>query len=162
MIKETIRRNSIILIFSLLAFSCSSDVIFLDSVSMPEKNWSLTNEPVFRIPIENTSVSTDVSFSIRTGSGYPFRNIYLFVNTLSPDGKSLTDTLQFYLADEKGNWLGKGFGDVHELKLPYRTNVFFPEKGIYQVKVQHGMRAGDLKDVYDLGIRVEKHITEKR
>lgn len=162
MTRRTIRENSIFLIVILLAVSCSRDTIFIDSAAMPERTWSLTNEPVFRIPVEETSVSTDVSFSIRTGSDYPFRNIYLFVNTLSPSGKSVTDTLQFYLADEKGNWLGKGVGDVHELKLPFRTNVFFPEKGVYQVKIQHGMRAGDLKGVYDLGIKVEKHQTVKR
>ena len=53
----------------------------------------------------------------------PFRNIYLFVTTTSPDGKSITDTLQYNLADEKGKWYGKGFGDIHELKLPYKSNV---------------------------------------
>ena len=58
----------------------------------------------------------------------PFRNIYLFVTTTSPDGKTITDTLQYNLADEKGKWYGKGFGDIHELNLPYKSNVYFPVK----------------------------------
>jgi len=99
---------------------------------------------------------TDVDFTIRTGSDYPFRNIYLFVTAISPDGKSITDTLHYDLADEKGNWYGKGFGDIHELSLPYRTNVFFPLKGTYTFKIRHGMRISDLKGVYDLGLRIEK------
>ena len=92
----------------------------------------------------------------RTGSAYPFRNIYFFVTAVTPDGKAITDTLQYYLADEKGNWYGKGFGDIHALNLPYKSNVYFPLKGTYLFKIQHGMRIEDLKGVYDIGLRVEK------
>ena len=68
----------------------------------------------------------------------------------------MLEYLQYYLADDKGRWYGKGFGDIHELKLPYRSNVFFPLKGEYTFTVQHGMRKEDLKGVYDIGIRIEK------
>ena len=123
---------------------------------MPEKKWELLYTPVFKIPITDTISSHNVFFIIRTGSSYPFRNIYLFVTRTSPDGKSLTDTLQYFLADEKGKWYGKGFGDIHELDLPYKRNVYFPVKGTYQFKIQHGMRVEDLKGVYDFGLRIEK------
>jgi gliding motility-associated lipoprotein GldH len=123
---------------------------------MPGKTWKLMDIPTFKTQITDTINSNNVFFTIRTGSSYPFRNIYLFVTTTSPDGKSITDTLQYNLANEKGKWYGKGFGDVHELNLPYKSNVFFPVKGIYQFKIQHGMRIEDLKDVYDFGLRIEK------
>ena len=93
---------------------------------------------------------------LRTGSDYPFRNIHLFVTVATPDGKVITDTLQFNLADEKGDWYGKGFGDIHALNLPYKSNVYFPSKGTYMFKIQHGMRIEDLNGVYDIGLRVEK------
>lgn len=93
---------------------------------------------------------------IRTGSVYPYRNIYLFVTASTPDGKTITDTLQYDLADEKGNWYGKGFGDIHALNLPYKTNVYFPLKGTYMFKIQHGMRIENLTGVYDIGLKVEK------
>ena len=78
------------------------------------------------------------------------------MTTTSPDGKSITDTLEYQLADEKGRWLGKGLGDINELRLPYKTNIFFPVTGTYRIRVQHGMRAEDLKGVYDFSLRVEK------
>lgn len=118
--------------------------------------WKLPDKIVFEIPVSDTLSSNDVSFIIRTGSSYPFRNIYLFVSTSSPEGNLITDTLMYYLADEKGNWFGKGIGDIHELKLPYKTNVFFPVKGTYRIQLQHGMRVEDLKGVYDVGLRIEK------
>jgi gliding motility-associated lipoprotein GldH len=157
MIKGTNKYSCILqLIFLLLLSSCNSYVVYTDSKVMNEKTWRLADIPSFKVPITDTINSNNVIFTIRTGTSYPFRNIYLFVTTTSPDGKNITDTIQYYLADEKGKWFGSGFGDIHELNLPYKSNVFFPSKGIYQFNIQHGMRVEDLKGVYDFGLRVEK------
>jgi gliding motility-associated lipoprotein GldH len=157
MIKGINRFSLVLILTSLILLpSCNRNVVYTDSVVMPEKTWNLLNIPVFNILITDTLNSNNVIFNIRTGSSYPFRNIYLFVTTTSPNGKSITDTLQYNLADEKGKWYGKGFGDIHELDLPYKSNVYFPVKGTYQFKIQHGMRIEDLKSVYDFGVRIEK------
>lgn len=154
MIRET-NKASILLLLLLLS-SCNSDVIFTDSIVMQDNIWELPNVPDFSIQIDDTTQLTDVLFTIRTGSNYPFRNLFLFVTASSPDGNRMTDTLEYYLADEKGSWYGKGFGDIHELNLPYRTNVFFPDRGTYHFKIQHGMRIGDLPGIYDFGLRIER------
>ncbi len=146
----------LILVSSLFLSSCDRNVVFTDSKPMPSEIWKLMDIASFNVPVTDTVNSNNVLFTIRTGSSYPYRNIFLFVTTTSPEGKSITDTLQYNLADEKGKWYGKGFGDIHELKLPYKTNVYFPRKGIYQFNIQHGMRIEDLKGVYDIGIRIEK------
>ncbi|MCX6256092.1 MAG: gliding motility lipoprotein GldH [Bacteroidia bacterium] len=157
MIKGINRFSLVLILTSLILLpSCNRNVVYTDSVVMPEKTWKLLNIPVFNILITDTLNSNNVIFNIRTGSSYPFRNIYLFVTTTSPNGKSITDTLQYNLADEKGKWYGKGFGDIHELDLPYKSNVYFPVKGTYQFKIQHGMRIEDIKSVYDFGVRIEK------
>jgi len=148
--------NVVILMFLMLQLSCNSDILYSESLVMTCKIWKLNDIPTFDVPVTDTIYNTNVSFIIRTGSDYPFRNLYIFVTISSPDGKSISDTLQYDIADEKGNWYGKGFGDIHELNLPYKSNVFFPLKGTYQFKIRHGMRTGDLKGVYDFGIRLEK------
>jgi len=136
--------------------SCGRNVVFTDSSTMPGKIWKLEHTPAFSIQVKDTLNSNNIYFIIRTGSTYPYRNIYLFVTTTAPDSKSITDTLRYDLADEKGNWYGKGFGDLHELQVPFKSNVFFPAAGTYQIAVRHGMRIADLKGVYDFGLRVEK------
>jgi gliding motility-associated lipoprotein GldH len=78
------------------------------------------------------------------------------VSVTSPDGKTIGDTLEYFLADEKGKWHGKGFGDIKELSMPFKSNVYFPVRGRYTITVQHGMRVVDLPGVYDLGLRIEK------
>jgi gliding motility-associated lipoprotein GldH len=127
---------------------------------MQGKTWRLRDIPAFKIPVTDTINSNNIYFIIRTGSSYPYRNIFLFVTTTSPEGKRITDTLQYDIADEKGNWYGKGFGDIHELKLPYKSNVFFPVVGEYTISIQHGMRIEDLRGVYDFGLRVEKTLKQ--
>jgi gliding motility-associated lipoprotein GldH len=143
-------------ILLLFASSCNSDLLYTDSLEMTDETWSLLNAADFFMPVNDTAIHADVSFTIRTGSDYPFRNIFLFVTTTAPDGYTITDTLQYDLADEKGNWYGKGFGDVHELDLSYKSNVYFPLTGTYQFRIRHGMRISDLKGVYDIGIRIQK------
>jgi len=139
-----------------LAVACTRDVVFTDSVAIPSEVWSLDNIPEFNADITDTASLCNVHFTLRTGTSYPYRNIWLFVKTVSPSGKSITDTLQYMLADEKGEWFGKGFGDIRELNLPYRTGVFFREKGTYSFIIRHGMRDENLNGVYDLGLRISK------
>lgn len=155
---RTSRINSLLaIIMMLLLVSCNGSLIYTDVAEMPDSAWNLFNNPDFSFPVNDTTKNTNIFFTIRTGSRYPYRNIFLFVTTKAPDGKSITDTLEYEIADEKGNWLGKGFGDIHELKLPFRQNVFFPMKGTYHLIIRHGMRTEDLKGVYDIGLTVEKH-----
>jgi gliding motility-associated lipoprotein GldH len=153
-----INRCSFILVFAFvfLLLSCNSKVIYTNSQAMAGETWKLMDIATFQVPIKDTLNSNNVIFTIRNGSSFPFRNIFLFVTTTSPDGKKITDTLQYNLADEKGKWYGKGFGDIHELNLPYKSNVYFPLKGTYEFKIQHGMRVEDLRGVYDFGLRIEK------
>jgi len=157
MVKGTNRLSFLVILTAVIALTaCRDNVVFNEAQDMPGKTWGLSDVPVFSFPVDDTLNSNNISFSIRTGSSYPFRNIYLFVTTISPRGAVLTDTLQYNLADEKGRRYGKGFGDVRELTLPFRLNVYFPVKGTYTVKVQHGMRLQDLKGVYDFGMRVDR------
>ncbi len=154
MIRE--KNRGIILLLLILLLSCNSDVIFTDNVAMQDNIWELSDVPDFRFLIEDTTQLSDVYFTLRSGSDYPYRNLFLFVTISSPGGNILTDTLEYYLTDEKGNRYGKGFGDIHEFNLPYRTNIYFPEQGTYYIKIQHGMRIGDLPGIYDIGLRIEK------
>jgi gliding motility-associated lipoprotein GldH len=152
------QNNLTFLLFILLAlqsYGCRNRVTFSDSAAFPSEIWKIENVAEFSPEISDTATIQNIFFTIRTGSSYPFRNIWLFVNTVSPSGKSLTDTLQYMLADGKGEWFGRGLGDVKELNLPFRTGVWFPEKGLYHFKIRHGMRIENLKGVYDLGLRIE-------
>lgn len=146
-----------LLVFPLIFISCSSsDLVFTDSHAISDKVWSLKDIAEFEVQVNDTLSANNITIMLRTGSAYPFRNIFLFVTATNPGGSAVTDTLQYFLANEKGKWYGKGFGDIHALNLPYKSNVYFPSTGIYKFRIRHGMRAEDLEGVYDIGLRIEK------
>jgi gliding motility-associated lipoprotein GldH len=156
MIKGISKYSFLAITLFLLLTGCNRDVLYTDSVIIPSEVWTLENIPEFTPEMTDTASICNIFLTIRTGTSYPFRNIWLFVNTISPSGKSITDTLQYMLADEKGHWYGKGLGDIHELDLPFRSGVFFREKGTYTFRVRHGMRSENLQGVYDLGLRISR------
>lgn len=138
----------------LLNMSCDRSTFFADNMRMEEEKWSMYDPGKFTCIIEDTVRIYDLTLSVRTSTGYPYRNLYLFVVTSFPSGSSLTDTIQGVLTDEKGKWLGRGAGDIREITIPFKSNVYFPEKGEYHFKVIHGMRDTVLQGVYDIGMRI--------
>lgn len=151
-------RNNLLpaILMVLTLVSCNSNLIYTDVSEMPDSEWNLFNVPDFSFQIVDTTKSMDIFFTLRTGSQYPYRNIFLFVTTIAPGGMAVTDTLEYDIADERGKWLGKGFGDINEIRLPFRQNVYFPLKGSYHIMIRHGMRTENLKGVYDIGLSVKR------
>lgn len=80
-----------------------------------------------------------------------------------PNGKVISDTLEYEMTKPNGEWLGTGFGDVKENKLWYKENVKFYESGDYCVRIKQAMRKNgqvegieDLQGITDVGFRIEK------
>ncbi|MEZ5012245.1 MAG: gliding motility lipoprotein GldH [Bacteroidales bacterium] len=140
----------------LLVVSCGEKTVFTGVKMMPPEGWSIYNQVIFPVSVTDTLNPNDVLLTIRNNSEYPYRNIFLFVTTTSPQGYSLRDTVEIYLADEKGAWQGKGLGDIHDLTFPLRTNVIFPYQGTYQFRIEQGMRTEDLAGIMDVGLRIVK------
>ena len=67
-----------------------------------------------------------------------------------------TDTIEFYLADHRGQWLGTGMGAWKEMPVLYRQALRFPRSGTYTYTIRHGMRTDPLRGIHDIGMRVEK------
>jgi len=93
---------------------------------------------------------------VRHSEVYPFNNLIVFVTTKYPDGKVLTDTMNVILANDKGEWLGSGVGDIFDFKVPVKKNIRFPLGGKYQFIFEQGMRSDPLPMVLDFGFEIEK------
>jgi len=86
-----------------------------------------------------------------------YSNLYLFVTIKGPDGNKQRDTVNCMLADKRGQWLGKGIGDLWDLKIPYIGDFKFAQEGKYTVSFEQAMRVKNgLKGITDVGLRVEK------
>lgn len=136
--------------------SCDSSRIFDDNVEIPDYSWNVDNIVKLEVDIADTAIPTNFYVNVRNAEDYPYGNLHLFIKTTFPNGQYSVDTLECVLADEKGQWLGSGMGDIYDNQIPFKRNVRFPVAGKYTFEIQHGMRVSDLPLIMDVGLRIEK------
>jgi len=143
-------------IITILAVSCTGNDVYFQYDSVNPKGWSKDSLYGFDIPITDTAALYNVYVNIRNRGEYPYQNLWLFLSKTTPDTIQSKDSIECYLADQRGKWLGKGLGTILEMPVLYQQNVRFKTAGIYHYKIVHGMRDSVLAGINDIGIRVEK------
>jgi gliding motility-associated lipoprotein GldH len=153
---KLMNRYFCILIFSLFAVACTSTDVYFQYQSVTPNGWSKDSIYSFNIPISDTTVLYNVYVNIRNRGEYPYQNLWLFLSKTTPDKIQSKDSIECYLADQRGKWLGSGIGSIMEMPVLYQQNVQFKKKGTYTFKIVHGMRDSILIGINDIGMRVEK------
>ncbi len=142
---------------SISLVSCDNSRFFEENKKIKDATWDTDNKLVFLVNVDDTLNGYDFYINLRQASTYPYSNIYFFVDTWFPNGKSARDTVECILADEKGNWLGKGLGDIKDNRILFKRGVRFPLKGNYVFVFQQAMRVEKLPSILDVGLRIEKN-----
>ena len=158
--KMCLKRKSKILIafcIAILLVACKGNYVFDKVVEIENGSWHADEPFAFNFTISDTLLSYDVLFHLRNNSNYQYSNIWFFIETSSPNGVVLKDTVEYQLADASGQWLGSGLGDINSMLLAYKTNIRFPLRGVYTLKVKQAMREEELKNIIDLGLRIKPH-----
>jgi len=151
-------KHSSILIFALLIFltSCDKNRVYEKNVRIPDAAWDHNNKLEFETEITDLTLSYNYFINIRNTTDYSNSNIYFFINTTFPSGEVANDTLECFLAEVSGKWLGKGLGKIKESHILFKSKFRFPQQGIYKFEVEHAMRVDTLFGITDFGIRIEK------
>ncbi len=144
------------LVLVIFLCSCSKNVIYSKYQTFKENEWFAKDKATFDVDITDTQTLNNINLMVRHADSYPYSNLFVFVTTKYPDGKSLTDTMEIVLANSKGEWQGSGAGDIYDFKVPVKKNVRFPLAGKYQFSFEQGMRVDPLPLIMDFGFEVEK------
>ncbi len=136
--------------------ACDSNRIFEDNETIDDNVWIREDVKTFEVDIIDTLSPNNFYVNVRNADGYPYRNVYLFIQTTFPQGSTTLDTINCIIADEKGQYLGSGMGDIFDNQILLKKNVIFPQSGKYTFKIQHGMRRDKLPLIMDVGMRIEK------
>jgi len=136
--------------------SCDKRRVFEENKVIPENVWNKDSIMKFDVSVTDALTPTNFYINVRNADGFPYGNLFLFIKTTFPDGKTANDTLNCILADEKGNWLGSGMGDIYDNQIPFKRNVHFPRAGKYVFEIQHGMPLENVPLIMDVGLRIEK------
>lgn len=158
-LKNNFKRLAIL--SSILLIACTNNDTFFQYIAIAPQGWNKDTLCVFDIPITDISSSYNVYVNVRNRGEYPYQNLWLFMQKMSPDSVVVNDSIELYLADQRGKWLGSGIGSVLEIPVLYQQNVKFQRKGKYQYKIGHGMRDSILVGINDIGMRVERVVYSK-
>lgn len=155
-----------VLFFSLIGVSCDSNRVYDEYKSVPNK-WNKDSVISFKVNPPDSLNRYNLFVNLRNTNEYKYSNLFLIVEMAFPHGKTITDTLEYKMADPTGKLLGTGLTDIKENKLWYKENIIFNESGPYTVNIQHAMRENgkvngvvDLEGITDVGFRIER--TEKK
>jgi gliding motility-associated lipoprotein GldH len=137
--------------------SCGTQSLY-DHNEQVNNPWNANDHATFELNISDTLNPYNIYLNIRNTTDYPFANLYFFIKTNLPNGQYSIDTTEVFLADIKGDWIGKGLGKNKDVQVLFKKNGRFPMSGIYRIEIQQAMRVQQLEGVESVGIRVVKAI----
>ena len=147
---------SLLLIFS----SCDEKRVYDEYKSV--RSWHQDSLIQFDLGVLDTTKAYNLFIKVRNNNDYAYSNLFLITEIQFPEGKVISDTLEYEMAKPNGEWLGEGFGDVKESKLWYKQNVKFEETGNYFLKIKQAMRKNgeekgieELNGITHMGFRIE-------
>ncbi len=149
-----------LIVFSL--FSCTNNVIFQEDKEIGTA-WHTDSLVTFHFQISDTLTPYSSKLNIRHTIAYSYQNLYVFVHTTTPIGKTTTDTINCFLADNSGKWKGKGMGDVLTYSTTIKEKETYESSGEYKIVIEQAMRYGKtpkielLKDILSIGVCVKKN-----
>lgn len=151
-----------VLVCLILFSSCDSETIVGENKAI-SGDWAMDQPITFELPSLDSLKTYNIFLHLRNTNEYPFNNIYLITSMQFPHGKTITDTLEYRMAEPDGTWLGQGIGDVKESKLWYKEGVRFFEEGTYTLSVSQAVRnngevsgVSELKGITDVGYSIEE------
>lgn len=142
---------AIIVIFN----SCDDEALYSGNNEITSDAWGIGDSAVFKAKISETESFYNVFIDIKINELFLTNNLWLYIFTESPSGNIQSDTIMYFITDERGKWLGKEKGAFIENKFMYKAYIKFPEKGEYTFIIKHGMREKDLPLIESIGITVE-------
>lgn len=144
-------------IFFLILSSCDS-TIMVDNYIDINNHWEKDQVKEFKFQVEKDGLYT-IYLGLRHNNEYQFANIHL-ITAMTDNQKVKIDTLEFPIAESSGKFLGKGFGQIKELKWPYKKGILLKSKVIYTFSIQQGMRKDTLIGIEDVSLTITKETND--
>ncbi|HVW95714.1 MAG TPA: gliding motility lipoprotein GldH [Mucilaginibacter sp.] len=150
----------ILLSSGLLLNSCTDKNAVIDqNLPVPDHNWTYLNRFKFSFKIDDEKAGYKLYMNLRVTGDYKYSNIFVLISQTGPGIKKAVKRYELKLANKDGQWLGEGTGNLYSYQEPFLVNHHFPAKGTYTFYIEQNMRDNPLKEVSDVGLRVEKSST---
>ncbi len=148
-------RYIIVCVLLCVVVACNrSGVVFNDSVRLQHPTWHKDSVVSFDVNIEDTTLMYESGILVRNSGDYDYQNIWLFVTEIAPDSTCRRDTIQYYLADNYGHWLGSGIGSLYTNLYYYKEEMCYSQVGTYTYIIEQAMREDELSGITNIGLQI--------
>ena len=138
-----------VVLLSTILTACRSDIVYSKFYPVASAQWHMDSVAHFDYQIADTAADYRMLIYVRHTERYPYQNMWLFV-----DNNAHRDTIEFYLADDRGRWLGDKHHGFIEMPVLLEEEKHFSDTGAYSLTIQHGMRDSLLRGVTDIGVEI--------
>ncbi len=140
----------------LLLSACDRGTVYHSFHPLSEDGWNKKDTLCFDMQVADSQTSYRLYVELRYRDTYPYRNLSLLVDYLTPDSVYLqTGTLQMMLADDAGVWLGEGLNGLYQCS--FSAGIIPVNKpGQYRILLTYAFPDSVLPGISDVGIRVNK------
>jgi len=155
MINRPLTKLLKLFLMAALLVSCSHNKShYYEFRELSQEGWAVNERCNFEAELNDSVGGYNIYVDVRHQGNYPYQNLWLFVERMSPDSAVVNDTIACDLADYSGKWLGKGSGSVYLFSAPY-AQFEIKAPGKYVIGIRHGMRDEVLKGISAIGLRIE-------
>jgi len=147
----------ILILIGFLSCNNTENIIFDKSKPVADNAWLVKDKKDYWMEITQNKYPYKLSLNLRITNDYRFSNLFILLRINGPKKEFQSKRLEFKLADEHGDWLGSGSGNIYNFRIPITKELLFKNTGVYQFQIEQDMRDNPLKGVVDIGLRVEKN-----
>jgi gliding motility-associated lipoprotein GldH len=140
---------------ALYLVSCTTVDLYEKNVVIPGHEWKSSFRPEFSFTIKDSTALYQVYFVIRHNEKYNYNNIWINLYSQPPGDTLHKAPFELVLATNEKGWLASGMDDIYEHRLKL-TDAIRLKTGEYKFRAENIMREDPLKNVMNIGIRVEK------
>ena len=153
--KHTLTVLRLIFALGIVAASCTDTAVLDQHVAIADYTWYYDDQPELTAHITDTNALYNIYLNLRHTPDYRYSNIFLLVHQSGLGLQDTTEQVELRLAMPDGRWLGRSTGSIYAHQQLIKENVRFPDTGQYHFTIEQHMRENPLREIADVGIRVE-------
>ena len=148
---------ALVCVLALFNPACNDPGRVMDTnTEIPGHNWAYANNIKYNVNIPDAGAAYNLYFNIRVTGEYKYSNMFVLLHTSGPGLKAKIARYEIPLASPDGEWLGSGSGNLYSRQIIFAANYHFPAPGVYHFEIEQNMRDNPLRQVSDIGMRIEK------
>jgi gliding motility-associated lipoprotein GldH len=147
-------RNLSLILILLLFAGCSG--VYEKHQEVEDMVWKRDQAYVFEVEIDEPRAGYQVNGAIRHHEAMSVHDIVTKITYSGPGVSETAFDFVFTLANEHGEWLGDGMGDIYDMEQQIVERLAFPEAGTYTFTIQHVMKQEMIPGVMAVSLSLKK------